>query len=97
MKGRTLGFVVERAQANRRDRNWHETDMLTALRDVRSQGRSGKHMLALRFSGFDPERTFARDAVATSQDTVFYNLEIYKTSTSRQDTAVPLLAATKPT
>jgi hypothetical protein len=28
--------------------------MPTALRDVRSQGQSGKHMLALSFSGFDP-------------------------------------------
>jgi hypothetical protein len=35
-------------------RFWHETDMPTALRDVRSQGQSGKHMLALSFSGFDP-------------------------------------------
>jgi hypothetical protein len=30
--------------------------MPTALRDVRSQGQSGKNMLALSFSGFDPER-----------------------------------------
>jgi len=36
---------------------WHETDMPTALRDVRSQEKSGKHMLALSFSGFDPQRT----------------------------------------
>src|SRR5260370_41772487 len=28
--------------------------MATALRDVRSQGQSGKHLLALSFSGFDP-------------------------------------------
>jgi hypothetical protein len=28
--------------------------MPTALRDVRSQGQSGKYMLALSFSGFDP-------------------------------------------
>jgi len=28
--------------------------MPTALRDVRSQGQSGKHLLALSFSGFDP-------------------------------------------
>jgi hypothetical protein len=34
-------------------RVWHETDMPTALRDVRSQGQSGKHLLALSFSGFD--------------------------------------------
>src|SRR5260370_19475209 len=32
---------------------WHETDMPTALRDVRFQGQSGKHMLASSFSGFD--------------------------------------------
>jgi hypothetical protein len=38
-------------------RSWHETDIPTALRDVRSQGQSGKHMLALSFSDFDPERT----------------------------------------
>src|ERR1700694_1561479 len=31
--------------------------MPTALRDVRSQGQSGKHMLALSFSGFDPFAT----------------------------------------
>jgi hypothetical protein len=36
--------------------NRHETDMPTALRDVRSQGQSGKHLLALSFSGFDPGR-----------------------------------------
>jgi hypothetical protein len=28
--------------------------MPTALRDVRSQGQSGKHLLALSFSAFDP-------------------------------------------
>jgi len=32
--------------------------MLTALCDVRSQGQSGKHMLALSFSGFDPKADF---------------------------------------
>jgi hypothetical protein len=32
--------------------------MPTALRDVRSQGQSGKHMLASSFSGFDPTRTW---------------------------------------
>jgi hypothetical protein len=31
--------------------------MPTALRNVRSQGQSGKHLLALSFSAFDPERT----------------------------------------
>src|SRR5712664_1006722 len=34
--------------------HWHETDMPTAMRDVRSQGRSGKHMLGLSSSQFDP-------------------------------------------
>jgi len=28
--------------------------MPTLLRNVRSQGQSGKHLLALSFSGFDP-------------------------------------------
>jgi hypothetical protein len=32
--------------------------MPTTLRNVRSQGQSGKHLLALRFSGFDPKPTF---------------------------------------
>jgi hypothetical protein len=34
----------------------HETDMPTALSDVRSWG-SGKHLLATSISGFDPTRT----------------------------------------
>jgi hypothetical protein len=34
--------------------------MPTALRDVRSQGQSGKHMLALSFSGFDPATDLPR-------------------------------------
>src|SRR5258706_13622859 len=38
---------------------WHETDMPTASRDVRSQGQSGKHLLGLSFSSFDdPKRTW---------------------------------------
>src|SRR5260370_37927030 len=37
--------------------------MPTALRDVRSQGQSGKHMIELSFSGFDPFRTSARRGV----------------------------------
>jgi len=36
---------------------WHDTDMPTAMRDVRSRGQSGKHILAVSFSGFDPQRT----------------------------------------
>jgi hypothetical protein len=43
--------------ATRYGRSWHETDMPAALRDVRSQGQSGKHMLALSFSGFDPKQS----------------------------------------
>jgi hypothetical protein len=45
-------------------RVWHETDIPTLLRDVRSQGPSGKHILALRFSGFDPKAAlvFANNA-----------------------------------
>src|SRR3979411_2580982 len=44
---------------NRDFRSWHRTDMPTALRDVRFQGQSGKHMLTLSFSGFDPKATSA--------------------------------------
>jgi hypothetical protein len=33
---------------------WHQTDMPTVFRDVRFQGQSGRHLLALSFSGFDP-------------------------------------------
>ena len=33
----------------------HKTDMPTVFRDVRFQGQSGKHLLALSFSAFDPE------------------------------------------
>jgi hypothetical protein len=33
--------------------------MPTPLRNVRSRGQSGKHLLALSFSGFDPTRTSA--------------------------------------
>jgi hypothetical protein len=35
---------------------WHEADMPTASRDVRFRGQSGKHLLAMSFSGFDPNR-----------------------------------------
>ncbi len=39
-----------------RSADWHEADMPTVFRDVRFQGQSGKHLLALSFSGFDPFR-----------------------------------------
>jgi hypothetical protein len=34
-------------------RSWHESDIPKYLADVRSWVNSGKHMLALSFSGFD--------------------------------------------
>ena len=40
-------------------RFWDETDMPKYLGDVRSQGQSGKHLLGLSFSGFDPTETLA--------------------------------------
>jgi hypothetical protein len=40
-------------------RVWHETEMPTALRDVRSQEQSGKHLLTVSSSQFDPMRTSA--------------------------------------
>src|SRR6266849_489971 len=46
------GHLVRKARGN--VRSWHETDMPTALRNVRYQGQSGKHLLSLSFSGFDP-------------------------------------------
>ena len=42
----------------------HETDIPTALRNVRYQGQSGKRVLALSFSGFDPSRFGRRWLVA---------------------------------
>jgi hypothetical protein len=33
---------------------WHETDMPKHLGDVRCWVNSGKHLLSLSFSGFDP-------------------------------------------
>jgi len=38
---------------------WHEADMTSLLRDVRFQGQSRKHLLALSFSSFDPTETLA--------------------------------------
>src|SRR6267378_2032811 len=55
---------------------WHETDMPTALRDVRSQGQTGKHILALSFSGFDPTRTSA-----DSVDQQLYSLKAERLAT----------------
>jgi hypothetical protein len=37
---------------------WHEADMPTASRNVRYWVNSGKHLLSLSFSGFDPQRTW---------------------------------------
>jgi hypothetical protein len=38
--------------------------MPTALRDVRFQGQSGKHLLVLSFSGFDPQQKAVRSSRA---------------------------------
>jgi len=38
-------------------KKWHQTDMPNYLADVRCWVNSGKHLLALSFSGFDPEPT----------------------------------------
>jgi hypothetical protein len=40
-------------------RLWHEADMLKYLGDVRCWVNSGKHLLSLSFSGFDPTATWA--------------------------------------
>jgi len=39
-------------------RIWHQTGMPKYLGNVRCWVNSGKHMLALSFSGFDPIRTY---------------------------------------
>jgi hypothetical protein len=39
---------------------WHETDMPKHLGDVRYWVNSGKHLLSLSFSGFDPNATSTR-------------------------------------
>ncbi len=44
--------------------SWHETDMRTLLRNVRSKEQSGKHMLPSGFSGFDSKRASGLGAVA---------------------------------
>jgi hypothetical protein len=40
--------------------------MPTALRNVRSQGQSGKHMLALSFSGFGPTADLSQSIITLS-------------------------------
>jgi hypothetical protein len=62
---RVLSFSLRSLPPERTDSDrvdvalWHFSDMPTALRDVRFQGQSGKHMLTLSFSGFDPSETSA--------------------------------------
>ena len=41
---------------------WHETDMPKYLSNVRYWVNSGKHLLSLSFSSFDPQQTFNGDA-----------------------------------
>jgi hypothetical protein len=43
-------------------RLWHQPDMPTLFRNVRTQGQTGKHVLALSFSGFDPKRSWSAAA-----------------------------------
>jgi hypothetical protein len=38
------------------DRFWHFSDMAARLADVRFRGQSGKHMLVLSLTAFDPSR-----------------------------------------
>ena len=43
--------------------NGNKTDMPTLLRNVRSRGQSGKHLLAASISPFDPKATLAGSSV----------------------------------
>src|ERR1700687_4228316 len=45
---------------------WHETDMPTLFRNVRSQVQSRKHVLALSFSGFDPKPDLRNTGAASA-------------------------------
>jgi hypothetical protein len=36
---------------------WHETEVPISLRDVRVRGQSGRYLLGVSISHFDPERT----------------------------------------
>src|SRR5664279_3431312 len=38
--------------------SWHESDMPTPLGDVRFRGKSGKHLLGVSISPFDPTETW---------------------------------------
>ena len=51
----TMDADLARCSAN--VSSWHETDMPKYLGDVRCWVNSGKHLLSLSFSGFDPNRT----------------------------------------
>ena len=61
-----------------RSADWHEADMPTVFRNVRYQGQSGKHVLALSFSGFDPG----------CAKTFFLPQKLHATGTIRIDTTV---------
>ena len=50
----TMDADLARCSAN--VSSWHETDMPKYLSDVRCWVNSGKHLLSLSFSGFDPGR-----------------------------------------
>ena len=57
-------------------RLWHVSDMAFLLRDVRSQGQSGKHLLAASISPFDPEATLAA-LYGSAQEAAFEPLSKY--------------------
>src|SRR5258708_32736678 len=61
----TFGGIAAVIAATRNVTSWHETDMPKYLGDVRCWVNSGKHMLSLSFSGFDPTRTSATSIGAT--------------------------------
>jgi hypothetical protein len=48
-------------------------DMPTALRNVRCCEKSGKHLLALSFSGFDPQQTSRRRTTLPMSGYLMFN------------------------
>jgi hypothetical protein len=55
-------LLKRRSKGGQRVRLWHETDMPTALRDVRSQEQSGKYLLGAGISPFGTFRTSQPDS-----------------------------------
>src|SRR5262245_58082958 len=66
--GTTCRDASKRACRVREVRNWHEAEVPKRRLDVCFRGQSGKHMLTLSSSQFDPSETSARTHVADAKE-----------------------------